>query len=1186
MQDLIKHNTSSVTDVKLEFKPTPEQESAMAHTGSDLLLSAGAGSGKTATLTDRIVENISEVKEENGKQREPMDISRMLVVTFTTDAANELKARIAKKLSEKLKDDPKNSHLCDQFIKVTSADISTIHSFCFKCIRPHLDKFNLDSDVRIGEERELSLLRIEAMNEVIDEFYELDTVDPDFLLVVDCYSSYTDDAELSSSLLDLYTKKLSACTEGISILLKKQDTGLDFLQTDHGKVLTKYVSRMVNHYLPLLSDLYAEACSDESNKKYVNNLCELERVYSALSLELNHPTYDEIKRILNSYEPKAASGGKRGAIPTFDKDYVDLVRTGAHTELNNLKDEYFYSTASAIKSTFEQNEKICLAIYKVLSAYEKKYAEKKRKYALCDFDDLEKLTLALLYEENGDVSSIAREISMQYDDIFIDQYQDVNPIQDKLFKAISKNNRFMVGDIKQSIYGFRSAEPKLFSNYRDTFISDEKSRAQGQGRTIFMSDNFRCDPSVIDLTNRVSDYMFLNSHGFTYVPEGDRLKPSKKHGDVFNPQNAELHIIDSSAISKDSFLKEIEPQAEFVAQEIKRLLDSGYLPNGEKIQPKHIAILLKKYKGKVDKYIDALNKYGIKHEFVQEISFFEKPHILLFLSILNAIDNPSKDVYLAGALHSHIFGFSLEELVKIRRASPSEYSLFSALNNYGGNKALREKIDVFLNTLSSFQVSTRKMSACEAVSFIMSETGFVSSCNKEERQDVIKLYNMARSYENGSYKGLYSFLRHVDSISAKGTITQTVSQDPDNSVKLLSMHKSKGLEYEVCFLCDLEKGYFSSTNKPSILFNRSLGICGYVSRDGGIVKYDNLVRKCIDLATEDEEREEAMRLLYVAMTRARSKLYLTASVAALGDKLKKAKALYGITDDYMLYSHNNHVSLIMGACPFPLDFLEVDYSAENKIYEHSPEDTVITTETRGEVDEIKDILQKRFDTVYPHSQLSKIPSKLSISTLHPGVLDDEDNQEYHKNYTIESLPKFALDKEEYITGADRGTATHVFLQFCDFANLKENGLECELKRLLDNSFISKHDGEIINKEHIEKFISSEMMDEFLRAKDIIREFRFNIMLPAKEFSDDDAITDETVLVQGVTDCIYENENGELILVDYKTDKVTEENYESELTRKHKTQLTYYKRACEMMFERPISRVLIYSVPLAKTVEIV
>ena len=908
MQDLIKEKSSVIETAKPKFDPTPEQKAAMAHTGSDLLLSAGAGSGKTATLTDRIVANIVGKKDENGQELAPMDISRMLVVTFTTDAANELKVRIAKKLSEKLKNDPKNNHLCDQFIKVTSADISTIHSFCFKCIRPHLDKFNLDSDVRIGEERELSLLKIEAMNEVIEEFYEADTVDPDFLLVVDCYSSYTDDAELGSSLLDLYTRELSACTDRIGVLLKKQDTGLDFLETDHGQVLNKYVTRIVNHYLPLISDLYVEACSDENNKKYVNNLCELERVYSSLATELRHPTYEGIKRILLGYEPKSAAGGKRGAVPTFDKSYVDYVRTGAHGELINLRDEYFYSTNAAIKSTFEQNEKICLAIYKVLSAYEKKYAEKKRKYALCDFDDLEKLTLELLYDENGTPSNIAREISMQYDQVYIDEYQDVNPIQDKIFQAISKNNRFMVGDIKQSIYGFRSAEPQLFSNYRDTFISDESKRTADQGRTIFMSDNFRCDPSVIDLTNHVSDYMFLNSHGFTYVPSGDRLKNAKLKEGTFKPQNAELCIINSSAIPKDSYLKEIEPQAEFVAQEIKRLLDDGYLPNGKKIKPGHIAILLKKYKGKVDKYIDALNKYGINHEFVQEISFFEKPHILLMLSILNAIDNPSKDVYLAGALHSHIFDFSLDELVKIRRASPSEYSLFSSLNNYGGDKGLREKIDSFLDAISFFQKETRKLNAYEAVSFVMNETGFISSCSKEERQDVIKLYNMARSYENGSYKGLYSFLRHIDSISARGTVTETVSHDPENSVKLLSMHKSKGLEYEVCFLCDLEKGYFSSSNKPPILFNRSLGICGYVSRDDGIVKYNNLVRRCIDLATEDEEREEAMRLLYVAMTRARSKLYLTASVAALDDKLNKAKTLYNTTDDYMLYSHNSHAS--------------------------------------------------------------------------------------------------------------------------------------------------------------------------------------------------------------------------------------------------------------------------------------
>ena len=1216
MLDLIKVTEE---DTEPQFDPTPEQELAIGHTGSDLLLSAGAGSGKTATLTDRIVERIT--YRENSEDV-PLDISRMLVVTFTKDAANELKTRISKKLAKKLKESPNDPHLCDQFVKVTSADISTIHSFCFKCIRPYFDRFNLDSGMRIGETQELDLLKVESMNEVIDELYEADTVDPDFLLVVDCYSSYTKDESLTKSLLDLYTKEISSCADGIEVLKRKYDTGCDFFDTLHGQVLLNHVKRVVEHFTPLLKDLYNEAISSDKNKKYVKNLAELLRVYSSLLDALSTPTYEGIKTILNSYA-HAKPGGITPPDITFDQKYLDLVRGDAYENIKDLRDSYFYTDNDTIKVTFEQNEKICNAIYKVLKAYEKRYQEKKRKYAICDFDDLEKFTLELLKDPN-----IAKEIRSQYDEIYIDEYQDVNPIQDKIFQIISNNNRFMVGDIKQSIYGFRSAEPKLFSRYRDSFLpyGEEKAGYTG-GRTIYMSDNFRCDPSIIDLSNHLCDYLFQKSHGFNYVPSGDKLKHSKKYVDKQGNnidvtfKNARLCLIDNSSIPKDSYLKEDanNPQAEFVAQEIRRLLDHGKLPNGKPIEEKHIAILLRKYKGHVDKYIKALEKYGIKHEFEQETTFFEKPHVLLLISILNSIDNPSQDTYLAGTLHSHIFNFTLDDLITIKSFSPDARSLYAALENYkeNGDMPLRDDVSKFLDTLKNYRTAIRKMNACEAISCILNETGFISSCNKEERQDVLKLYNIARNYEQGSYKGLYSFLRHIDSIAEKAGLSETSTSDPENSVKLLTMHKSKGLEYEVVFLCDLEKPYFNERMKPDILFSRRLGICGYVSRDGGIVKYDNLIRKCVDLSKKDEDKEEAMRILYVAITRAKSMLYLTASVDGLAEK-NSLKAYRNTPDEYILYSQDSHIDLIMGACAYPLDFLDVmpplgekeiykfkndddgddndegnennEGDENNKGDEDDEGDGNDTCDNNEDTTDYKGILKKRLEFKYKYRQLEKIPSKLSISTLHPDVLDEEDNTEQKKNYIKKGLPEFALDNNEKATGAEKGTATHVFLQFCDFKNLKENGFEAELKRLVEESFISNEAANIIDDKLIEAFRNSQMMDDFLSAKSIVREFRFNAFFPANEFSKepDSGITDEMILVQGVTDCIYETKDGELILVDYKTDNVPKKSYKDDLIENHKDQLTYYKRALNQMLEpfgRKISKVYIYSVLYADKIEL-
>ncbi len=1165
-----------LSDPKPEFSPTAAQLQAMEHKGSDLLISAGAGSGKTATLTDRIVNRICNDK---------MDISRMLVVTFTKDAAAELKSRITRKLSDKLKSDPANLHICSQIVRATSADISTIHSFCLKAIKPHFDKLSLDSDFRIGEDAELEILRHEAMHEIIERFYEAEELDPDFLLVSDCYSDYTDEGTLPSSLLDLYHNNLSSCADGLEMLKRSADQGVDFLETLYGQALLRRVTYAVNHFSPLVRSLYSDIIADEANKKYFDAFDELWRIFERLENALKNPTYMGIKAILANFQNKRIAGGRSKNAPTVDTELVSFVKSEACEELKKLRDDYFYSDTEAIASTINQNKKICLAIYKVLKEYEQEYRLKKQRYSLCDFNDLERYTLDLFYDKDGNITDIAKGISLQYDELYIDEYQDVNSIQDKIFKAIARNNRFMVGDIKQSIYSFRSAEPRLFSDYRDSFVPyDEPFAEPDSGRTVFMSDNFRCDPSVIKLTNHISDYMFLRSRGFSYVT-GDRLENAKIQKGPFTPQNAELCIIDKSSIDEESHLNELDPQAEFVAQEIQRLLSGGALPNGNRIKPGDIAILLRKSSGCIDKYINALERYGINHEYVQEISFYEKPHILLLLCILNSIDNPSKDVYLAGAMHSHIFNFSLDELVKIRRTAHKDASLISALKGYFKEPSLKEKIKDFLAKLDKYRAEIKKLSAADSISYVLSETGYLASCNEAERQDVIKLYNVARGYEQGSYKGVYSFLRYIDNIASEKGAAETVTSDRDNSVKIVTMHKSKGLEYEVCFICDTEKQFSKKSYTSPILFHKELGICGYISRDGGIVKYDNLLRKCASLAIRDEGIEEALRLLYVAMTRARSKLYIVGSMTKQEEKRARFKKLSPYADEFDIYSASSHLDIILGACTEPLDFLDVRVVDAEDIFElgenNSQESSVDTDKVEG----YKEILEKRFGFEYKYEHLSKIPSKLSISTLYPDILDDEENQRFSRPRSIDDIPSFILGKERMVTGAERGTATHVFLQFCDFENLKANGVECELSRLVDASFISKEVGDIINKEHIELFISSEMMREFLSAKRIIREFRFNVMLDAKEFSSEPMLINEKVLVQGVTDCIYENDKGELILVDYKTDKVTEENYISELTRKHKTQLTYYKKACEMMFERKVDKVLIYSVPLGKTVEL-
>ncbi|MBQ8545609.1 MAG: UvrD-helicase domain-containing protein [Clostridia bacterium] len=1151
---------------------TPSQKKAISHTGSDLLISAGAGSGKTATLTERIIRKIL-----GGA-----DITKMLVVTFTKEAANELKSRITDSIVKQLKLNPENEHLRSQIVKISSADISTIHSFCLKVIRPNFDKLSIDSDFRVGEENEIATIKSEVMREVISSFYESDTEDEDFLIVSDSYSQLSSDDALEEKLLTLYGK-LSSTSLFLDTLLVSQDYNGDFINTLYGKVVLEEISFFTSHYRRIYQDIINEIIDKDGAPKYLSAFTSDLDLIERLENATREPSYSKFKEIFASYVPLALNGIAKSSI---DVDFAKMVRDKfKKTVEDKFKKSLFLPSEGSLVSAFKQNARICKAIYKILAEFDEKFGARKRKYGLCDFNDIERYTYRLLCGADGSPTALARELACQYDEIYIDEYQDTNSLQDSIFASISQNNRFMVGDIKQSIYRFRSAEPEIFSHYRSTFeditLKDSDSPV---GKTIFMSENFRCDESVIDFTNEVSDYMFFNSNGIPYE-KMDNLKYRKKNGDIHTPQECEIRVLDRALIDTEKVTEKHEIlQAKYVAKRILDLLEKGKLPNGEPIKSSDIAILLRKGRFK-QYYIDELARLGIAAEYIDDVKFFEKPHVLLLLSILNAIDNPYKDTYLAGALHSDVFNFSLDELLTIRRYSDRSLPLYSALLKYDDNAEIVNKIDNFIKKLSYLQGEIKRMNAYEAVSFVMRECGLLSASAKVQRKDFIKFYNQAREFEKSSYKGLYKFLLHIERVRDSSS-QETVFTNPDDCVRIMSVHASKGLEFEICFVCNTESGFAMQDTKEPILFERHLGIAGYVGNTGGLVKYNTLLRRCTALAIEKSSREEEMRVLYVAMTRARSKLIVVGSMLDAHKEIDLIKKLAPYTSPLYLYSQSCPLEYIMNTFYLPRDFVDFQIVDPNTLTDAGACAVVdVPVVDSEDVLALQKTLNERFNFEYQYDYLNKIPSKLSVSRLYPNILDDTENNEIDLKKALKAKPSFLSSEEIEVSGADRGTATHVFMQFCDFYGLLKNGVESEIKRLLDGSFISQSDAEIINKEHLEGFVKSGLFGEMLKAKAMHREFRFNVMLSADEFSSDERIKREKVLVQGVIDAVFENENGEIILVDYKTDKVTEKNYKEVLCERYTTQLSYYKKAIELILEKPVSKVLLYSVPLARTVEI-
>ncbi len=1150
---------------------TSSQRKAIMHNGTDILISAGAGSGKTATLTERIIRKIS-----SGS-----DITKMLVVTFTKEAANELKSRITDALAEKLKEEPDNYDLRSQIVKIGNADISTIHSFCLNIIRPNFDKLSLDSDFRVGEENEIDTIKTEVMREIVNSFYESTIENEDFLIVSDAYSQLHNEDALDKKLLTLYNN-LSSTSRFLDTLLLSQELNGDFMNTAYGEVLAQQISFFTKHYRPIYEEIIENIQALDGAPKYLLAFTSDLDLIDRLDNALKNPKYSTFKDIFSSYTPLGLNGIKNSKI---DSDFAKAVREKfKDTVIDKYKNSLFVSSEESIVESFKQNAIICRAIYKILSKFDEEFGARKRKYGLCDFNDIERYTYKLLCNSDGTPTALAKEIALKYDEIYIDEYQDTNSLQDSIFSAISRSNRFMVGDIKQSIYRFRSAEPEIFSHYRNTFEDITLTEPMSSvGKTIFMSDNFRCDRSVIDFSNEISDYMFFNSNGIPYNTL-DRLGCKKRYKGAHSPQNCEIHILDKSNYDKNiASMTPDKLQAKYVAEKIDNLLKNGKLPNGEKIKCSDIAILLRKGRFK-QYYIDELNRLGIAAEYIDDVKFFEKPHVLLLLSLLNTIDNPYKDTYLASTLSSSIFNFSLEELLAMRKLSGKNCSLYSTILSYKNDDEILKKINYFKEKLLYLQSEIKRMNAYEAVSFVLRECGLLSSANAHQRKDFIKFYNQARIFERNSYKGLFEFLAYVENVR-EAKSKETVFTNPDDCVRIMSIHASKGLEFEICFICNTESEFSTQDLREPILFERRLGIAGHVGNTGALVKYNTLLKKCTALAIDKASKEEEMRVLYVAMTRARSKLIVVGTMNKAEKELDLIKKLSPKSSPHYLYSINTTLGYIMNTFYTPRDYIDLYITDINDgLSENEP--PKYNSETDNfKVKEIQETLRERFSYEYPYEYLNKIPSKLSVSKLYPNILDDTENNEIDLKKALKEKPSFLSSEKRVITGADKGTATHVFMQFCDFKLLLKNGVDSELKRLLDNSFISSNDAEIINKEHLEDFARSELFEKMLKAKNIYRELRFNVMLPADEFSQDERIKKESVLVQGVIDAVFEDENGEIILVDYKTDSVDEKNCEKVLKERYSTQLSYYKKAIELMLNKPVSKVLLYSVPLAKTVEL-
>ena len=1212
-----------------ERKWTSAQRDAMDTRGKTLLVSAAAGSGKTATLTQRIINSLT-------NEDSPSDIGKMLIVTFTRAAAAELRSRISAALTDELAKNPASKHLNSQILKLASAQICTIDAFYIDLIRTKFSYLGISPNFRIADGAEDALLASAVMSDVVDCFYE---TEPDFPRLVECFGGARSIDNINAVFISLSTK-CSNIPEGILYLKNfseqlQEDSNKDFFASHMGKVIRDDAIDFASHAVNGLSSalLHIKASADFSSY-YFGAFDELlsycKRLLECLLLESGG--YNACREHLASYVFPALPKGKKKFDDSEEMAYYKAIRTDVNADIKALYSSSFATPPESVKRAMADTARYTMLIYRLLDEFERRMDEEKKRRNYMTFSDVRRYALKLLVDEKGEPTQVAKAYSERYTDIYIDEYQDVDRVQDLIFSSIAKkDNRFMVGDIKQSIYGFRGAEPLLFAEYREAFPDlHSKDADVSDSASIFMSSNFRCDKNIIDFTNAVCSYLFTHCGDNLGYTEKDDLEWGKKPDNadyvsplvrvdvIIPPKKPTAAQIKKGAafIDPKLFFSNDEYEAKFIAEEIRRLLDSETLANGKKIRPCDIAILTRKHAPQ-EILTRELNALGIKTSSGEEDRYFADPDVMMMICLLNAIDNPHRDVYLAGALRSPIFELTLEEMITIRSCSDTSLSLYDSLLSYSEKEdSLAEKCRDFLALLDEWRDYATSMPVDRLLRTILDcerviASGLESNQGDGDGGNLLLLYEYARKFENGSFKGLGGFIDFINTMLEEGRkIDAPEKALSEDQVVLITSHHSKGLEFPVCFLFGCSKRFTDPSNNESLVFDSHVGLALKLSDGSSFATINTPLRKAIFARKRVSELEEEMRILYVAMTRARERLYITATGTSEEKLLEASKTTAFLPSRYSILSCNSYLQWILTAlcASDKQDFYDLNFHALPMPTESAVTEPLATEDENkpaSKVEEISNItpdekllalLNEKFSFEYEYKALKRVPAKISVSRLSPDVLDENDTSVDLVKEKKTAIPDFFREGAKGGKKAtDRGTATHLFLQFCDFANARKNGVREEFNRLLSKGFLPRDAGELIRFEELECFFESELCDIILNAKNVIREQRFNLLLPPDEFTRDkeflDKIKDESLAVQGVIDLVVIDKDGKLYLFDYKTDRLSKEELcdvslaSKKLNGLHAMQLSYYKKAAELLFDRKCDRVCVYSTHAAKLFDV-
>ncbi|HBF9335635.1 helicase-exonuclease AddAB subunit AddA [Clostridioides difficile] len=1261
-------------------KWTKEQLEVIESRECNLLVAAAAGSGKTAVLVERIIQMIT-------SRENPIDIDKLLVVTFTNAAASEMRERIGDAIGKALDENPENKHLQNQLVLLNKSSITTIHSFCLDVIKSNFHRINLDPNFRIGDQTECAILKQEAIEEVFEDLYE--ERDEGFLNLVESYAERGGDKEVQDIILGIYSfamaspepkKWLIDSAERFNI-----DENFDFSQSIWARAILDTVKIEINGLCLNMERALKEVESIEELETFAEKLSVEYKKIADISQACNKSWDEAYKKMASMSFENYVKGVKRISkdAPSYikeSKEKAKTIRDKTKKSLESIVSATFNKDNDSIREEIKYLYNIVKPISSVVLRFEEEYSNKKREKGIIDFNDIEHFALNILtdVDEKGNIvpSDIAVGYRNKFYEIFIDEYQDSNLVQEVLLKAVANTetpNRFMVGDVKQSIYRFRQAKPELFLQKYNNY-NDKKGSSH---RKIMLYKNFRSREEVVDAVNYIFENIMNENIGEIEYTEKERLnlganfnvdtdeksiiggateihliqKDNKLDDDIINDKDDRINNKEDE-IEEEEKLDNIQLEARMVGNIIKDLMKvnedgkiqkvydkgiDGYRP----VEFRDIVILLRATSAWAPVFADELMNMDIPTYADVGVGYFDTIEIKTILSLLQIIDNPMQDIPLISVLKSPIFGFTPEDLIDIRVQSKDKifYEVLKSTAEYDGftdsqnenesefipSEECINKSKDFLIKLKEFKEKSMYMSTDEFIWYLYTRTGYYAYVGAlpggSQRQANLKvLFERAKQFEETSLKGIFNFVNFIEKLKKSSSdmgSAKTLGENA-NVVRIMSIHKSKGLEFPVVICSAMGKNFNTQDFKKSILYHHNLGYGPQFVDYERRISFPSIAKEALKSKINIENLSEEMRVLYVTFTRAKEKLIITGSTRNIQDSIKRwsngIESLDTISQ-YEILKGKNFLDWIMPCVLRHRDLSnlleEVGLDAVFNVEHNSKwygklwnkNDILVEKKSDEEKESIEEILEK-IDVDNPDSDYySEIEEKLNyiypyeFSTRKPATISVTEIKKIQNNYEEELIntifeqkvilkkPLFIQNEEERekISGTERGTIVHLVMEVLDLKNVSSvNDIKSQIRGFVSKGIITEKQASIVNPYKIYKFFASNIGKRMLNAEIINREKSIYAQVNMKDIyiyeklinNDDKKLYDnESVMLRGIVDAYFEEDN-QIVLVDYKTDFVNEENI-NQIIEKYKKQLDLYADIIETLTGKSVKEKCIY-----------